>query len=75
MLRTSSTEALNSYANENSKLISVTLDEDKGTKRAIVTIVLLFLLFFAIPVLLLVLNVTKSIKLPVVHEKVAKYRV
>lgn len=39
------------------------------------TIVLLFLLFFAIPVLLLVLNVTKSIKLPVVHEKVAKYRV
>lgn len=58
-----------SYANENSRLISVTLDEDKGTKRAIVTIVLLFLLFFAIPVLLLVLNVTKSIKIPVIHEK------
>lgn len=39
------------------------------------TIVLLFLLFLAIPILLLVFNVSKSIKIPVVHEKVAKYRV
>ncbi|KAF8165483.1 hypothetical protein B0H34DRAFT_241051 [Crassisporium funariophilum] len=34
-----------SYANEKSKLISVTFDEDKGTSRSIVTILMLFLLF------------------------------
>lgn len=37
-----------SYANEKSSVISVTFDEDKGTPKTIMTILVIFLLFTAI---------------------------
>lgn len=42
-----------SYANEKSNVISVTFDEDKGTPKAIITILVIVLLFAAIPVFLM----------------------
>ena len=42
-----------SYANEKSNMISVTFDEDKGTLKAIITILVIVLLFAAIPVFLM----------------------
>ena len=42
-----------SYANEKSNVISVTFDEDKKTPKAIITILVIFLLFAAIPVFLM----------------------
>jgi hypothetical protein len=42
-----------SYANEKSNMISVTFDEDKGTPKAIITILVIILLFAAIPVFLM----------------------
>ena len=42
-----------SYANEKSNMISVTFDEDKGTPKAIIKILVIVLLFAAIPVFLM----------------------
>ncbi|KAF8812301.1 hypothetical protein BYT27DRAFT_7335593 [Phlegmacium glaucopus] len=42
-----------SYANERSSVISVSFDEDKRTPKAVITIVIIFLLFTAIPVSLM----------------------
>lgn len=42
-------EPFNSYANEKSNLISVTFDEDKASSNAIFRVVVMFLLFAAVP--------------------------
>ena len=42
-----------SYANEKSNMISVTFDEDKGTLKPIITILVIVLLFATIPVFLM----------------------
>jgi hypothetical protein len=42
-----------SYANEKSSVISGTFDEDKGTAKIIITILVIFLLFTAIPTFLM----------------------
>lgn len=46
----------NSYANDRSKLISIKFDEDKRTPRAIITVVLVFLLFAAVSLFILPLR-------------------
>lgn len=52
-------KASSSYANERSSVISVSFDENKKTPTIIIAIVIIFLLFAAIPVFLMVYKTPK----------------
>lgn len=49
-----------SYANEKSSVISVIFDEHKGTPKTVITILVVFLLLIAIPIVLMALNSTEK---------------
>jgi len=58
----------NSYANEKSNLITVTFDEDKGTSRGVVAVVVTFLLVTAVSLSMFTWSCSQSIRSPVLLE-------